>query len=460
MKKTLRIILLLMVSAFIVSMLGCRSEYVEPDYYIYDYTYKVEPKGKIKVSMYLRSGEASEVALDNWIEVYNKKYPDVTVKKDIIEWAQFPLQIAAGTIGDVYYSADLDVYKYVVKSKAGVSLDAYIDVLDIDIQNIFTGIYELGCVNGRLYMVPSDITQTTVCVNKTALSQAGLSMPDNSWTWEDFVGYCKKLTVMEDDGTLSRTGTFIHTGNEFVLLPYFLSGWGGNWCDTVNKKINLVSDENVLKGFEQLINLIRDGYCATNGLTGELGAKYGNLVVQSAGNLTNTAGYGFIFNLLWQSRVQLMEWYQAMGLDADFVTVPKTPVRNVPGEGFGYIVYSKTKNPDAAATFALTLLTDEGQNAFNNIIGGGIPCTKHQIEKGDWKIPYPESEFNYDAFIAYPDAFAPNWTSCYVPPEIEEVIETYLWVCVPNHFNNVMDYKDALRLCEQACNERWSEIFE
>ena len=452
MKKIIRVILIVLTAALVISMAACTGDYVDPSEFLYDEDYFVEPTGKIKVSMYLRSGEASEVALDNWIATYNKNYPNVTVRKDIIEWAQFPLQVASGDIGDVFYSSDNDVYRYVVQSKACMPLDSYIDVLDIDTSNIFAGIYELGCVKGQLYMVPSDITQTTASVNLTMLREAGLSMPDNSWTWDDFVDYCKKLTVIEDDGTCSRAGTFIHTGGEFVLLPYFLAGWGGVWYDTVNKKINLVSDENTLKGFEQLIGIIRDGYCNTTGLKGELAARYGNL--------SDYIDYGFQFCLLWQSRTKIVDWYKELGLDVDFLTVPKSPTRVTPGDSFGYMVYSKTKNPDAAATFALTLLSDEGQVAFNNILGGGIPCTKQGIESDFWRIPYTEEEFNYDAFIAYPEAFAACWSNCYVPPEIAEILESYCFKCVADHFNNVMDYKDSLRACEQACNEKWAELFE
>ena len=130
------------------------------------------------------------------------------------------------------------------------------------------------------------------------------------------------------------------------------------------------------------------------------------------------------------------------------------------GEAFGYMVYSKTKNPDAAATFALFLLTLEGQKAFNNVIGGGIPCTREGIASGVWRIPYPEGTFNYDAFLVYPEAFCACWSECYVPPEISKIINESLMVVVANHLNNKKDYKDALRELEQTANERWETIFE
>lgn len=453
--KIVKWVALVLVSALALSLMACNNApYADPEV---PKDYVVDPSGRIKVSMYLRSGEQSEIALDKWIKVYNENYPNVKVRRDIIEWAQFPVQVAAGDIGDVYYTSDLDVYNYAVRYKGAMPLDAYVDNLGVDVQSIYTNVYDLGCYNGRLYMVPSDISQSTFLINVSALREAGLKVPAMTWTWDEFYNdYCPALRKVASDGTYEQVGIYIQTDDEVPALTYFLEGWGGKWCDTVNKKTHFYSDEKVLEGIWHVIDLIDKGYASTRNLRGEIGALHANL--------QDPQGYGFKYALhsgiLWQDRIANMETYNAVGLEMDVVTVPETPNRVIPGDTFGYVVYSKTRNPDAAATFVLTLCTFEGQDAFNSVVGGGIPTRRDVAEKGNWKLPFDEDKFNYDAFTAYPESFVACWTACSVPPEVGEIITKYLNNLVANHFNNVKSYQDTLSTMEQEANEKWATLFE
>jgi ABC-type glycerol-3-phosphate transport system substrate-binding protein len=453
MKKLVKITIFAVLVCLGVSLFACNNEgYTNPQL---PEDYVVDPRGKIKVSMWLRSGPESEIALDNWIKSYTEHYPNVKVRTDIIEWAQFPVQVAAGDIGDVYYTADCDVYNYSGRYRSAMALDSYIENMNIDIQQMYTAVYDLGCYNGLLYMVPSDITQSVFYTNVTTLKAEGLEKPSMDWTWDDFRDYCARLRKVNSDGTYEQVGAYFES-NYACGLTFWLGSWGGKWYDTVNKKVHFSSDENVVRGIFELIDLVDKGYASTQNLVGEIGAKHANLEdPQSFG-----FKYGLHYGILYQDRIELKKEYDILGLEMDVCTLPKTPVISIPGEAFGYMVYSKTKNPDAAATFALFLLTLEGQKAFNNVIGGGIPCTREGIASGVWRIPYPEGTFNYDAFLVYPEAFCACWSECYVPPEISKIINESLMVLVANHLNNKKDYKDALRELEQTANEKWETIYE
>ncbi|MBQ3848581.1 MAG: extracellular solute-binding protein [Clostridia bacterium] len=454
MKKMIKWIILALVIVIGATMVSCGPEpYVEP---VLPEGYKVEPKGKIKVSTYLRSGNDSEVALDKWIKTYNEKYPDVTVRKDIIDWGQFVVQVASGDIGDVYYSAEGNTYDYAVRYKAAMPLDAYIENLNIDVQQVYSKVYDQGLLRGYLYFVPSDITRTVFLCNLTMLREAGLDKPTDEWTWDDLVNkYCPALTKTAADGSLEQTGILIDVYGESFPIIYFFYGWGGQWSDKVNKKVRLASDENVVRGVEELVSLIRRGYASTGGLQGEIGAMHANL--------QNPQSYGFIYShrqgMLWQERVANMEQYKAVGLEMDVVCPPLTPVRTIPAGTFGYIVYSKTKNPDAAATFALTLLTYDGQVAFNSIIGGGIPTRRDVIETDAWKLPFDKGSYNYDAFAKYPEAISFGWAS-EVPPELYQIFHENLHTIIADHLNNKRDFKDTLQLIETKCNELWATLLE
>lgn len=447
-KLIIKILLLVIVAALSIGMVACNNDgYV--DVIDLPEDYDLSPQGKIKVSTYLRTGADSEMVLDKWIRSYNDRYPNVVVKPEIIAWGDFPTKIAAGDIGDVYYTAECDVYNYAIKGKAAMPLDAYIDLMKIDITQIYTGLYDLGCYNGYLYMCPSDLSQNVLYTNVTALEESGLSRPPIDWSWETFREYCQRLQRVEADGTYSQVGLL--WGQEFGNCHIFLSGWGGKWCDTVNKKVYLYSDSKVLEGYSEMMDLIAKGYMCVSGLKGEIGAKYANV----------TKPTGFVFTLgTYINRVQLFEQYKEMGVRLDVTSYPCTPVvRVINGGATGFMAYSKTKNPDAAATFALMLLTDEGQEAYNDSLGGGIPITKHNIEKGNWRIPYADKDFNYDAFVCFPEAFCASWATCFVPPEIAKILETHLNDIATKYFANEMDYRDCLSAAEKAVNEKWATLY-
>ena len=78
-KKLIRWIALAVVLCMTIGLIACNGGggYVDPEL---PEGYDVTPSGKIRVSMWLRSGESSEIALDNWIKVYNQKYPALHYK--------------------------------------------------------------------------------------------------------------------------------------------------------------------------------------------------------------------------------------------------------------------------------------------------------------------------------------------------------------------------------------------
>lgn len=453
-RNIVRAAVLLIVFVLGASLLACnRQDYVTPE--LPD-GYEVNPTGKIKASFYLRSGTESEIAIDKWIKVYNEQYPNVKVKKDIIEWSQFTVQIAAGDIGDVFFTGNVTCAEVVTKYKAAMPLDAYVENLNIDVQQVYTSIYDGGIYNGLLYVVPSDITRSVFLVNVSALREAGLDKPKNDWTWDDLVNtYCPALHKVNPDGSLAQVGIFVECYGEALPLEFFFEGWGGKLVDTVNKKTHFYSDEKVVEGITQIIDLIRKGYATTTGLRGEIGAIHANL--------RDPQDYGFKFahhgGMLWQDRIKDKLSYNELGLEMDVVCPPLTPVRYIPGGGFGYFVYSKTRNPDAAATFALTLLTYDGQVAFNSIVGGGIPTRKDVGLTDVWRLPFDQSEYNYDAYAVYPESVGGGGWRGTLPPELVEIVERYVHTFVVDHLNNVRDYKDTLSKIETLCNEKWAELY-
>ncbi len=446
--KIARIILIVLATLLLVSVVACKTNEPLPIPEEFADDYVISPKGRIKANTYLRSGEQSELAFSKWIQAYSEEYPDVVVKPEIIQWSDFGLRIASGDIGDVFYGCESNVYDYAITHRAAMPLDSYIDRLGIDVQQVFTGLYDLGCANGYLFMVPSDLCPAVYYTNVSMLEEEGISMPDLNWTYDDFKDICRRVQKTEADGSYSQIGLSLD-GSFEQYVPWF-TGFGGHWVDKVNKKVMLSSDEKVLEGLSEIVALIQQGYLKVPGLTGEVGAKFANI--------STPANYAFQMGT-YISRITYKQAFDELGLKMNVTCIPKMPTRVIYGGCTGFFVYSKTKNPDAAATFALYLLKDDGQRAFNSSYGGGVPTTKACYNDDYWRFPFSEEEFNYDAFICYPEAFVGNWPNVYVPTEVATPLYEFASKWLTNHFSNRVDYKDTIRETEKKCNELWAKLY-
>jgi len=80
----------------------------------------------------------------------------------------------------------------------------------------------IGSRLGRpgLYGLPRDWGPTNlVAYDRDAFDAAGVAYPTRGWTWEDFAGVCRRLTVRKGDGKPLRYGAGV------CLYPYMAVGW-------------------------------------------------------------------------------------------------------------------------------------------------------------------------------------------------------------------------------------------
>ncbi len=242
--------------------------------------YVANVKGHITVSYPLATDEESKLSLRYFAQSFMNKYSEATVSLDF-SMGNTDARIASGDIGDVFFIWEEDTYTYGVENKVLMPIDAYLEVLDIDISNVYAGVYDLGTADGRLYMAARDFTQHVIIYNTTALDEQGLATPPADWTWEQFKEYCRKLTKEDADGTLTQIGASWNGAYPPILIS-FLEGWGGKWYDTVNKRVNFVSDDKVLRGFSEQIEAMEEGILKPTGISGSRAEKFSRLSFENS----------------------------------------------------------------------------------------------------------------------------------------------------------------------------------
>jgi len=88
-----------------------------------------------------------------------------------------------------------------------------------------------GFRRGRaIYALPTGSSPLVVAYNKDLFDRGGLSVPADDWTWDDFLGLAKRLTLDRDgDGTIDQWGTYLD-GRVTFWLAWVWAGGGDVLC--------------------------------------------------------------------------------------------------------------------------------------------------------------------------------------------------------------------------------------
>src|SRR4029450_7355322 len=93
-------------------------------------------------------------------------------------------QMAAGTAPDVFQVGDGDVAKFV--QKGGVEdLEPFMAADKMDKSIFFDGVFKVGVVNGKTYLLTKDFSPLVLYYNKDMFQKAGVEPPKEGWTWND-----------------------------------------------------------------------------------------------------------------------------------------------------------------------------------------------------------------------------------------------------------------------------------
>lgn len=255
----------------------------------------------------------------------------------VITWDQYWTLLEAGASGgdmpDVFWMHSNEVQKYMendilmdLTDRIASSEKLEMDKFPEDIKNLYSW-------NGKTYAIPKDVDTIALFYNKTMFDEAGLSYPDDSWTWDDFYDAAVKLT--KEDG--SQYGTAMNPSNEQDGWMNIIYSMGGKVL-TDYKKASGFDDPNTIKAMEFVQKLV-DNVMPPATVMAETGTDVllgsGKIAMLSQGS--------------WM--VPQFKEHEYISANCDVAVLPKDPTtgnRVSLYNGLGWAVSAKTKNPDAA----------------------------------------------------------------------------------------------------------------
>ncbi len=291
-------------------------------------------------------------------EMFMKQFPGTKVTVSVMpteeQHKKVALLMAAGNPPDFIFPG-ADFMRY-VKEGLIQPLDEFIaaDPVLSDPKQIRQSFIDAGKLDGvHFYEVP--IAGATggmqIFVNPEHFDKAGVSYPDDSWTWDDYAAAAEKLTVREGSDT-TVWGT----------AWGYLSGWDGGWapivwsnggevCDNFLNPTKLYFDSpEVINAWQWMQDLVYKAKSAPNPAVEQ--------VLQQAGGVFASGKVAMIIDGYW-----MMQTYQQAAPRLRMNLIPKGGKGRVdvfwPG---GQAIPKATKNLPLAWAWLRWLAVDEEVN--------------------------------------------------------------------------------------------------
>jgi ABC-type sugar transport system, periplasmic component len=144
----------------------------------------------------------------------NMEYP---VENDNVAYTEkIDMLLLSGESVDAVLESSVAKLVSKVQRNLYLPLEPYMEAEGVMYDDIYSVSSE---VDGSHYAMPIDVTPWFIMINKDRLDEAGLSVPDMDWTWEDYREYAKQMTYGE--GQDKKYGSYFHTFQNYGLMGVY-----------------------------------------------------------------------------------------------------------------------------------------------------------------------------------------------------------------------------------------------
>ncbi|MDR0885942.1 MAG: sugar ABC transporter substrate-binding protein [Clostridiales Family XIII bacterium] len=182
----------------------------------------------------------------------------IKTKIQVTPWDQYWTMLEAGATGgslpDVFWMHANEISKY-ADSGMLLNLGDQIDADGLDLTKFPADLVTLyQNADGAQVAIPKDIDTIALWYNKTLFDEAGVSYPDETWTWDTFRDAAKKLT--KDDGSVY--GTVFNPKDAQQTFYNTIYDFGG-YVLNEDRTTSGWDDPKTMDAMEYVAGIIEDG---------------------------------------------------------------------------------------------------------------------------------------------------------------------------------------------------------
>lgn len=146
-------------------------------------------------------------------DAYHELHPNVTVEFEYVgdmnsnEYlTKTDIMLMGGEEMDIVMTPSFQAYSVRAASGSYMALDPYFEASGSSAEDEFNVIIRQ---DGQTYGIPGEMKYTMVLLNKDLLDEAGLEVPSDGWTWDEYREYAKALT--KGSGAETTYGSYFHS---------------------------------------------------------------------------------------------------------------------------------------------------------------------------------------------------------------------------------------------------------
>lgn len=243
MKKLLVICLVLIMMVSCVSGCGQKS---------------ADEQGTVTLKIGLPSGY--NLTPEEIVNGFLAEHPEIKLEIDETPWSEFKkkvkMQSASGNAPSVFF---MDSGHVATMGANGTALDLSERVKnDLNAEEYSAALYAGQDAEGHLWGIPHGLNTLAVYYNESIFDEAGLSYPDESWTFDDMLEMAKKLTKdLDGDGETDQYGIMLGTNISSGWLPFVLAEGGAPLDESRTK--SMFKDERTVKGLKKYVEPVKTG---------------------------------------------------------------------------------------------------------------------------------------------------------------------------------------------------------
>lgn len=304
--------------------------------------------GKDGKLIFLIWDSGQKAGMEAIAEAYRKDHPDVTIEVQATGWDEYWTKLEgsaiSNTMPDIFWMHSNQMFKY---ADNGILADCS-EIVNPDEYSEISVENARGS-DGKIYGVPKDKDMIALLYNKELFDAAGVSYPDESWTWPDMETASARIR--------EKTGKYGYMAFSHDQLGYwnFVYQNGGRILNE-DGSAACYTEEATADAIRYYVALQGNDWCPTQAQFANTGAAElffsGEGAMYCAGN--------------WEL-ANLCRTYSDMNGKWDVAVLPKCPNpaagdgRGVISNSVSYATAAKGKNRELAMDFLAFLGSEEGQ---------------------------------------------------------------------------------------------------
>ncbi len=249
-----------------------------------------DSSGKTKIKITWWGGQSRHEYTQQLLDLYTETHPDIEFEAVPAGWdgyfEKLSTQTASGSMPDIVQMDYLYISTY-AKNNSLADLNEFIENGTIDVSGIDENLLNTGSIDGKMSGLVLATSLLSVGYNPAVLAEAGVEMPDSSWTWSDFVELNKKIK-----DTTGKYGASMGPVEDTNIFNYWVRQHGASLFSEDNKSLGYEDDSICADFFTMWKSMMDEGSLPNP----DEWAQIASLGQEAGPVVTNDAGMIFEWN--------------------------------------------------------------------------------------------------------------------------------------------------------------------